>query len=317
MAESTLSLSAEQIEHWRKICLSHWATAPGTDGAYLSAGESTRQANALIDMALSALTLRANLAAETERRMHAEEALVKASAELAAAELALSDLHTTHYETMRAHTIINQQSNAELSAYRAPKNEFYWCIEIGSPAEYYGVRANSSFPEWSIDHQLAWHFSTKEQAELMKACLLRSRNYGLHDLRVCDHVNILYELPPARRSEDISTEDHGALLKYLDSISWWPDTPEPAFESTDDMATQAATAIRTLAAQVRERDERIAALELNDARYRWLRHQHWTDGKLVVVKMPCLKIGSDCPSLERLDAAIDAALTQPTLGEEA
>lgn len=91
---------------------------------------------------------------------------------------------------------------AELAVSNAPKNEFYWCIECGSPAEYYGVRANSPFPEWSTNHELAWHFSTKEQAELMKSSLLRSRNYGPHDLRVCDHVNILTELPLARHIKD-------------------------------------------------------------------------------------------------------------------
>lgn len=50
---------------------------------------------------------------------------------------------------------------------------------------------------------------------------------------------------------------------------------------------------------------------LRDAlRYRWLRAQHWDDAQLGVVRYPkaSVKLGHDCPSLERLDEAIDAAL---------
>lgn len=59
-------------------------------------------------------------------------------------------------------------------------------------------------------------------------------------------------------------------------------------------------------------DEREAlASELVDAaRYRWLRQQHWFDGPaLAVVANPksAVKLGHDMPTLERLDAAIDAA----------
>lgn len=48
---------------------------------------------------------------------------------------------------------------------------------------------------------------------------------------------------------------------------------------------------------------------LDAARYRWLREQHWYDAQLCVVAGPkqAVKLGHDCPSGERLDAAIDAA----------
>lgn len=52
-----------------------------------------------------------------------------------------------------------------------------------------------------------------------------------------------------------------------------------------------------------------AALLKDAERYRWLREQYWNDGALCVVATPkvAVKLGHDCPSLERLDAAIDAA----------
>lgn len=50
-------------------------------------------------------------------------------------------------------------------------------------------------------------------------------------------------------------------------------------------------------------------LRLDAERYRWLREQHWNDGQLAVVVNPkeSVKLGYDCPSRERLDAAIDDA----------
>lgn len=45
------------------------------------------------------------------------------------------------------------------------------------------------------------------------------------------------------------------------------------------------------------------------ARYRWLRSQDWDTSQLFVVKQPTeIRLGTDCPSRDRLDAAIDAAI---------
>ena len=50
------------------------------------------------------------------------------------------------------------------------------------------------------------------------------------------------------------------------------------------------------------------------ARYRWLRMQDWFSGSLCVLRGPKkvltsgAALGADCPSRERLDAAIDAAM---------
>lgn len=46
---------------------------------------------------------------------------------------------------------------------------------------------------------------------------------------------------------------------------------------------------------------------LDAKRYRWLRKQHWFDGKICVVNNPkkAVKVGYECPSEDRLDELID------------
>lgn len=55
---------------------------------------------------------------------------------------------------------------------------------------------------------------------------------------------------------------------------------------------------------------RLADLERDAARYRWLRYQHWSESEMCVVSQPkkAVVLGYDCPQMERLDAAIDAAM---------
>jgi hypothetical protein len=57
-------------------------------------------------------------------------------------------------------------------------------------------------------------------------------------------------------------------------------------------------------------DSRPTADEIDAKRYRWLRGQNWNDSLLAVVADPkdAVKLGQDCPSLERLDEQIDAAM---------
>lgn len=45
-------------------------------------------------------------------------------------------------------------------------------------------------------------------------------------------------------------------------------------------------------------------------RYRWLRERSWSSDELCVVASPkqAVKLGHDCPSRNRLDEAIDAAM---------
>lgn len=81
--------------------------------------------------------------------------------------------------------------------------------------------------------------------------------------------------------------------------------PCPKFEDPDLRNVNEATARAARAAE--------AAVQRKDAeRYRWLRAQNWNDGLMCVVARPAasVKLGSDCPSLIRLDATIDAAIAQ-------
>lgn len=66
-------------------------------------------------------------------------------------------------------------------------------------------------------------------------------------------------------------------------------------------------------AAVMERAEkltaRVAELERDAGRYRWLRDQNWTQRGLFVVSannQDVVRLGTNCPSGELLDAAIDA-----------
>ena len=51
---------------------------------------------------------------------------------------------------------------------------------------------------------------------------------------------------------------------------------------------------------------------LDAERYRWLREQQWNTASLFVVagSKDRVRLGTDCPSLDRLDEAIDAAIKQ-------
>ena len=62
-----------------------------------------------------------------------------------------------------------------------------------------------------------------------------------------------------------------------------------------------------------ERDQLNAengALRKDAERYRWLRIDDWWRSPMCVIRNPKdqAKLGSDCPSSDRLDAAIDAAI---------
>lgn len=69
---------------------------------------------------------------------------------------------------------------------------------------------------------------------------------------------------------------------------------------------------RDLEREVQKLYEQIASLQDDAERYRWLREQHWNESTLAVVCEPkkAVKLGYDCPSGERLDEAIDAAMSK-------
>ena len=56
--------------------------------------------------------------------------------------------------------------------------------------------------------------------------------------------------------------------------------------------------------------DRLRQAEKDAARYRFLRGFHWSESPMCVVTDPssAIKLGSNCPSREFLDAAIDEAM---------
>jgi hypothetical protein len=54
----------------------------------------------------------------------------------------------------------------------------------------------------------------------------------------------------------------------------------------------------------------VEALRKDAERYRWLREQNWNSSPICAVMRPkdAVKLGHDCPSLDRLDDAIDDAI---------
>lgn len=49
----------------------------------------------------------------------------------------------------------------------------------------------------------------------------------------------------------------------------------------------------------------FADLREDAARYRWLRKQDWTKATVVVVQPNWVRLGTDCPTGDRLDLLVD------------
>ena len=96
--------------------------------------------------------------------------------------------------------------------------------------------------------------------------------------------------------------DVSELLALLDHIT-----------ELEENATAKALALKAAKAMQQSETERADANERDAGRYRWLRKRHWSDSTLAVVAVPkrSVKLGEDCPSEERLDAAIDQAMRNP------
>lgn len=64
--------------------------------------------------------------------------------------------------------------------------------------------------------------------------------------------------------------------------------------------------------RIAELEQQLEEARKDAERYRWLRTQNWDEADLCVVAYPrnAVKLGHDCPSLDRLDDAIDAAMTE-------
>ncbi|PNG11892.1 ead/Ea22-like family protein [Stutzerimonas stutzeri] len=69
---------------------------------------------------------------------------------------------------------------------------------------------------------------------------------------------------------------------------------------------------RTTWTQLDQAKREIEQLKVNAARYEWLRLADWWRHPICVIRNPKeqAKLGSDCPSGERLDEAVDAAMQE-------
>lgn len=91
------------------------------------------------------------------------------------------------------------------------------------------------------------------------------------------------------------------VLALLDESDEW----ERLFKSAGNATKNAISDRDQLRAQVE-------ALRKDAERYRWLRTADWWVSPLCAIRDPKqnAKLGSDCPSRDRLDKAIDAAMSQ-------
>ena len=104
-----------------------------------------------------------------------------------------------------------------------------------------------------------------------------------------------------------ATEIRGALAARL--ICWHRLTEQEANQLVDLHWAQNA--------KLDARQAKIDALQKDAERYRYLRSRHWNEGGLYVIYNPLCKVqllGLDCPSDERLDGAIDAAMAKSKQG---
>lgn len=101
-----------------------------------------------------------------------------------------------------------------------------------------------------------------------------------------------------------------AVYAELQQVTPWSESND--MDLADEMICGIGLLAQDLDALRAERDalaEKVKAMEDNDRRYRALRAMAWDRSPLAVVVNPraAVKLGHDCPSHERLDAAIDAA----------
>ncbi|MDR3386855.1 MAG: hypothetical protein P4L92_07360 [Rudaea sp.] len=104
-------------------------------------------------------------------------------------------------------------------------------------------------------------------------------------------------------------EGHGGKAMYC----WCAEYPEEGSWVLDGKSALASPQPAPM--------ERATTDDARDAaRYRWLRQQHWSEAEMFVVagSKSRVQLGTDCPSLVRLDEAVDAELgaAQPASGKK-
>lgn len=146
--------------------------------------------------------------------------------------------------------------------------------------------------------------------------ILRRETYkGPHAPRASDlaFARALLAAPPAapQPSATALTDEHSQLLTRLMVAGCTCDTKTPELRHHDaNCQYRCASEIYDLLAAEQPSEDRRDA-----ERYRWLRERNWNESALFVVSghHSLVRLGTDCPSGERLDAAIDAAIAK---GEE-
>lgn len=102
--------------------------------------------------------------------------------------------------------------------------------------------------------------------------------------------------------------DPSDALQLLDRL-------EAAEKERDELRASLAaekTRLAMLAQIARHSAKQHDALVIDAQRYRWLRGQKWERADLFVIagSKSHVRLGTDCPCDDRLDAAIDAAMAQ-------
>lgn len=107
---------------------------------------------------------------------------------------------------------------------------------------------------------------------------------------------------------------HGEIYSGQSTYQGHNQPPEPDMDVCGTCGGDGALGtVEDFEALAAERDQLKTendALRKDADRYRWLRGQYWNESEIAVVCHPkkAVKLGFDCPSEERLDCAIDAAM---------
>lgn len=164
---------------------------------------------------------------------------------------------------------------------------------------------NGAKGDFDLDAWLEW---AKE------AQALRTQNAGL----IAQHGRDSVELSKQCHARDVARKERDAALAELEALRIQVGTLTEWYSNALDVISEVSAAIPGVTymdppdggdVSIPEQIRRMA----KDAkRYLWLRTADWWSSPLCVVRDPKqqAKPGTDCPSRDRLDSAIDAAMSQ-------
>jgi hypothetical protein len=99
-------------------------------------------------------------------------------------------------------------------------------------------------------------------------------------------------------------------VRLIEERARFPDRPDDIGRMIGSHYENLKTAARSNEDAWRNAQARADSFAVDAQRYRWLRQQNWNESPLFVVAggRSAVRLGSHCPSMDLLDAAIDAAL---------